>query len=106
ALETGHSVVLCNTDEDPARLQDYLQMAVVERMAGVVLAVTAGAPDVTPLAEAGIPVVAVDRVPAGLGLDAVTVDNHLGGHLAAEHLVATGRRRLACITGPRGTSTA
>ena len=51
-----------------------------------------------------VPAVLLDRAPNDLSLDAVAVDNRAGGMLAARHLLELGRRRIACIAGPREVS--
>ena len=48
-------------------------------------------------ARRALPVVFVDRPPRGVDADSVTVDNHRGGRLAAEHLLAQGHRRIAVL---------
>ncbi|MGH3797577.1 MAG: LacI family DNA-binding transcriptional regulator [Pseudonocardiaceae bacterium] len=104
AQAAGHSVVLCNSDEDLAKEARYLRVAVAERVAGVVLSPTAAATDIAPLAEHGIPVVAIDRpLP---GIDAVLVGSRTGAQVATAHLFEAGYRRVACLTGPRRVSTA
>ncbi|MQA13408.1 MAG: substrate-binding domain-containing protein [Pseudonocardiaceae bacterium] len=104
AQAAGHSVVLCNSDEDPAKEARYLQVAVAERVAGVVLSPTAASTDIAPLAEHGIPVVAIDRpLPE---IDAVLVGSRQGAADATAHLLAAGYDRVACVTGPRRVSTA
>ncbi|MGW7529165.1 LacI family DNA-binding transcriptional regulator [Streptomyces sp. NPDC054783] len=107
AQQTSFSVVLCNTDGDLDKERRYLDIAIAERMAGVIVAAASrGRTDVSALQSRGIPVVAVDRRPRGAGVDAVLVDNEEGGAAATAHLLARGYRRIACITGPRGASTA
>ncbi|MEU6086735.1 LacI family DNA-binding transcriptional regulator [Streptomyces sp. NPDC047085] len=107
AQRTSFSVVLCNTDGNVDKERRYLDIAVAERMAGVIVAAASQSrTDVSPLQSRGIPVVAVDRRPGGAGVDAVLVDNEEGGAAATTHLLARGYRRIACITGPQGASTA
>ncbi|GIJ67020.1 LacI family DNA-binding transcriptional regulator [Virgisporangium ochraceum] len=106
ARAAGYSVVLCNTDEDPARESTYLAIALAEHMAGVILAPAGDVSDIGALVASRRPVVAVDRGLARLDIDAVTVDNRAGGRTAAELLLAAGHTRVACITGPRGVETA
>jgi LacI family transcriptional regulator len=105
----GHRVVLCNSDEDPAREASYIEVAVAERMGGVVLAPASDRSSrVDALLERQIPVVTVDRRLRHHRdlVDSVMVDNRAGAMAATEHLVAAGSKRVACITGPARASTA
>lgn len=106
ARTVQHRLVLCNSDEDLEREAAYIDVAIAERMGGVVIAV-ASAQDssLQPLLERKIPVVAIDRA-AGRDLDAVVVDNRLGAEEATRHLLENGSRRVACITGPSRVNTA
>jgi LacI family transcriptional regulator len=95
----GYSLVLCNTDEDPAKETHYLDIANSENMAGVILAPVAEDGDIRRLTDRGRPVVAVDRN-TGLNIDAVMVDNRAAGMAAANALFEAGYHRIACIAGP------
>jgi LacI family transcriptional regulator, galactose operon repressor len=107
AVANGYRVVLCNSDEDPTKEAAYVDMAVAERSAGVIIAVASTKDSrLEPLLDQRIPVVAVDRQPLRAGIDSVLVDNRLGAEEAIDHLIATGHRRIACITGPTRVSTA
>lgn len=107
ARATGLSVVLCNSDENVEREARYLQVAAGQQMAGVVIApASQRSTDLRPLLAKGIPVVAVDRRPHDADVDVVMVDNRRGGQQATAHLYDKGYRRVACITGPVGASTA
>lgn len=107
ALESGHRLVLCNTDEDVAKEAAYVDIAVADGMAGVIIAVADNRrSSLEPLLQAGIPVVAIDRRPKLDGIDSVVVDNRLGAAQATAHLLAGGAGRVACITGPARISTA
>lgn len=109
ALTANLSVVLCNTDEDVAKERRYLEVALAEQMAGVIVAAASRErTDLTLLERRGMPVVAVDRRPRGTDgakVDVVLVDNAQGSEVATRHLLERGYRRVACITGPRGAST-
>jgi LacI family transcriptional regulator len=52
----------------------------------------------------GLPVVMLDRPPAGLDTDTVVLDNRAGARAAAEHLVAAGHRRVGLIGDGRLTT--
>jgi LacI family transcriptional regulator len=106
AQAAGYSVVLCNTDEDHAKEARYLDIAISENMAGVVLAPSGDSSDLSRLIARHRPVVAVDRGPHGFEIDAVTVDNWAGGGAATRALIDQGYTRIACITGPAEVETA
>ncbi|GIM89655.1 LacI family DNA-binding transcriptional regulator [Paractinoplanes toevensis] len=101
ASESGFSVVLCNTDDDPVKETNYLQIAASEQMAGVILAPASDEADLGAIASLGRPVVAVDRT-TPYPVDAVKVDNRAAGIAATTALFDAGHRRIACIAGPVG----
>jgi LacI family transcriptional regulator len=100
AQEAGFSVVLCNTDDDPAKETRYLDIANSEDMAGVILAPAAVDGDISHAIVHGRPLVAVDRH-TGFDIDSVMVDNRAAGMAATNALLDAGFRRIACIAGPR-----
>lgn len=105
AHESGYSMFLCNADEDPSKEAGYLQLAVAENLAGVILTPSGAAVDLEPLLDAGIRVVLVDRKLPGTQADTVVADNIAGATQAVEHLLANGYCRIACISGPLTTTT-
>lgn len=106
ALRGSLSVVLCNTDDDVEKERRYLDVALAEQMAGVIVAAASRTrTDLSGLVARGMPVVAVDRRPRAAEVDAVTVDDRHGAEDATVHLLERGYERVACIAGPAGTST-
>lgn len=107
AHQAGYSLVLCNSDEDLVKERRYVEIALDEQMAGVIVS-AASEPDsdLSPLTDRGIPVVAVDRRLDRTDVDTVLVDNVRGARDATRHLIDIGCRRIACITGPSRTTTA
>ena len=105
AQAAGYSVVLCNTDEDPEKEARYLEIAISENMAGVILAPASDHSDLRKLIAKGRPVVAVDRS-TGFDIDGVMMNNRQGGVAATKALFDAGYRRIACITGPKDIETA
>jgi LacI family transcriptional regulator, galactose operon repressor len=106
AYSHGYRLVLCNSDEDLAKEAGYLDIAIRERMAGVVIAVAStDESHLEWLAREDIPVVAIDRRFGVGGIDAVVVDNRRGGREATEHLLGGGYARIGCILGPSRVST-
>lgn len=105
AQSAGFSVVLCNSDEDPGKETQYLDVAEREQVSGVVMSPNLVASDTARLDRAGIPVVAIDRPLRG-EVDSVLVDSAAAAEAATRHLFEQGWNRPACITGPRQNDTA
>jgi LacI family transcriptional regulator len=57
----------------------------------------------TVLKTSRIPIVVIGSLPADIELDSVRADSAMGMGLAIEHLVQTGRRRIAFVNGPVDT---
>lgn len=106
AQTAGYSVVLCNSDENEEKERRYIDVALQERVAGVVLSPIGKSTNVDVLRERGTPVVAVDRPLVGVTGDQVLVDTRRAARVATEHLLANGYRRIGCVTGPDGVRTA
>jgi LacI family transcriptional regulator len=107
AVAEQHRLVLCNSDEDLDKEAAYVDIAIGERVAGVVIAVASTTESaLEPLLARNIPVVAVDRRPQQVGIDSVMVDDRAGAEQATSHLLSGGARRVGCITGPTRISTA
>lgn len=96
----GYSVILCNSDDDPAKQRDYLNVLLTKRCDGLIVA-TLAQTDGELLRKMKVPTVLLDRAPKDMAIDLVAVDNAAGGALAAAHLLSLGRRRIACIGGPQ-----
>lgn len=102
AASSGLSVILGNSDADPAREAAYLDLFDEQRVHGILIS-PAGDVDgrLRDLRRRGTPVVLVDRESGDAAVSSVSVDDVAGGGLAATHLLDTGRRRLAFVGGPR-----
>jgi LacI family transcriptional regulator len=106
AQENGYNVILCNTDENPAKETQYLRVLMEKRVDGIILATTAGSLQaVRDVRWRRIPLVLFDREHPGIAADLVKVDSVLGGRLATAHLVGLGHRRIGIIHGPLVRST-
>jgi LacI family transcriptional regulator len=106
ALTAGYSVVLCNSDENVDKERRYVDVALQERMAGVVLSPTDPEVGVRSLRERRTPVVTVDRRLPDEDVDQVSVDGRTAAREATAHLLDEGYRRVGCLTGPSGVTTA
>jgi DNA-binding LacI/PurR family transcriptional regulator len=103
----GYTLLLGNTDENLEREQLYLTTLRAEGVAGIILAPTGKRADnYGHLLPSQLPVVTIDRTPAGLSADSVIVNNSAGSCVAVTHLIGHGHRRIGCISGPANLSTA
>lgn len=103
----GYAVIVCNSNEDPARERALLDLLRVQRVAAVLFAPAGhGAAYVKSLgARATAPRVAIDRRVEGLACDHVGLDNRHAARLAARHLIGLGHRRIAYVGDRPGLST-
>lgn len=96
-----YSVTVAHTEDDLDLERDCFAQLVGRHVAGVLLVPVHGArTDLSPLTDAGIPVVLVDRWIDGAATDLVATDNIEAGRQAARHLHERGFRAPAVLTGP------
>ncbi|WP_330461564.1 LacI family transcriptional regulator [Streptomyces sp. NBC_00820] len=101
AREAGIGVMVCNSDQSPAEEADYLSLFAEHRVRGVLLTpADATGRNIDAFRRHRIPFVLVDRVAEGTTECSVSVDDVTGGVLAVRHLVDTGHRSIAYVSGP------
>lgn len=84
---------------NPERERAYVDLFERQRVAGLVITpVTEMEPTLARLRRAGLPSVLSAQRAKNPDQPSVSVDHRRGGRLAAEHLLASGRRRLAFVT--------
>lgn len=107
AYANNMHIVLCNSDEDPVRLQRYLRIMEEEQVAGLLIVPigTATRHELLRLRQSEVPVILIDRLLEQVEVDAVIVDNVRGAFNAVDHLIRLGRRRIALIGGLSNSST-
>jgi LacI family transcriptional regulator len=94
----GYQLLVASHDYNAAAEAEAVRMLVARGVDGLMLVGAERAPETeTILADTGVPVVLTWRAVPGCA--AVVVDNELAGHMAAQHLVALGHRRIGVITG-------
>lgn len=100
--EHGFALVMCNSDGDAAREEDYLGLLLEQRVHGVlVTAINDRGARLRSLPTLGVPVVLVDRPASGIQeWCSVGVDDVHGGDLAVTHLLEQGHRRIGYVGGP------
>lgn len=104
--ERGLTVLLANSDENLDRELEAIETLRARQVdALVVVPTSARAFPHLRAAAAAAPLVLLDRVIRGLGVDSVTVDNRGGARLAVEHLLGHGHRRIGLVSDEPEIST-
>lgn len=99
AMQHGYAVVLCNTDEDPAKERFYVDGLRRRLVDGFIFSTARpGHEQYLALHREGFPVVSLIRN-QGSEVDAVVLDNFAGGYLGTQYLLSRGLRRIAIING-------
>ncbi|WP_025785750.1 LacI family DNA-binding transcriptional regulator [Sporosarcina sp. D27] len=101
ANEYGYTVMLCNTDNDSAKEQKYIDTLIQKQVDGIIISSYTIKPEhLTGLQKQSIPVVLMDNVFSSDSIVSLTVENRQGGELAVQHLLEQGCSKIAHICGP------
>lgn len=101
AHSNGYQLIVCNSDEDPTKEREAVQVLLSRQVDGLIVASTGGAlQDLSRAMRNGIPVVLLDRLLRVPGADAVGIDNAEAAAMAVRHLLELGHRRIGIILGP------
>src|ERR1035437_8187884 len=102
----GYVALLGNTDADGSRERVLFEQMRARHVDGFVLA-TATLHDrlLAEAADAGLPVVLMNRLAPDYSFPSVSVDNDQGARMAVTHLARLGHTRIAHIAGPQEAST-
>lgn len=104
ALKNGYSVLMGASDDSITSEAQLLELFDEQRVAGVLITpVNTDLSRLRKLRESGTPVILVDRDSGDRSFSSVSVDDVEGGRLAAQHLLDTGRSKIAFVGGPLGT---
>jgi LacI family transcriptional regulator len=109
ALARGYLLNIFNTDDHVEREESVCAMLRTRRVDGVlaVVAPNTGRPiHLQEMIDAGIPLVCLDRIPPGLAVDSVVVDNAKGAAMCVRHLIAMGHCAIGVISGSANVQTA
>jgi LacI family transcriptional regulator len=107
ARAAGYAVIVGNADEDPEQQDHYVRILLGRQVDGLIVVPTV---ETSPLLREAAAddhnIVLVDRPAADVDAPIARVDGAAAVTELVDHLVATGRRRLAIIAGPdhAGTS--
>ncbi|MVM41554.1 substrate-binding domain-containing protein [Spirosoma sp. HMF3257] len=103
AYSRGYQVIIFQSHESYERELLTVQQAVARKVDGLLISLSGGTSDVShlrDLQERKLPIVLFDRVSKELDSFCVTADNFTGAFAATEHLIQSGRRRIAHLAIP------
>jgi DNA-binding LacI/PurR family transcriptional regulator len=103
AFNKSYRVVLCNTDNDPAKEKAYIDELRSYRPAGLLIIPASERSMSSELGYSipqGIPLIFLDRRPLDWKGDAVMVANEEGAFQATQYLLKMGHTRMAMLSGP------
>ncbi len=102
----GYHTIFCNTDEEPAREDEYLRLLFAHQIDGLIIAPTGvRSAHLMRMAEANVPIVLLDRRTVDIDPPLVGVDNEGGAYQATCYLIELGHRRIGLLTGMETIST-
>lgn len=112
----GYSLILCNTNDNPLKDVDYVNVLIDKGVDGILFTMAVSSQVHKDLQcfhivqQAEKPMILVDRAVQDEDADSevpcVSVDNELGGYLATRHLLQLGHKKIGFISGPMGEQSA
>jgi DNA-binding LacI/PurR family transcriptional regulator len=103
ARKSGYSILAVNSGDNATRQEEVLSLLRSQRVEGILLVVAPGPASIAQIPrilESGIPVVCLDRVPGGVEIDTVCVEDRQAATMGVSHLLSLGHRNIAILTGP------
>jgi LacI family transcriptional regulator/LacI family repressor for deo operon, udp, cdd, tsx, nupC, and nupG len=100
AYKNDYAIIMCNYGQDQKKEIMYLNILKSEAIDGLIAApVNENDQQLKGIIKNGLPVVCVDRGLAGIDVDIVWVNNEEGAFVAVNHLINSGYKRIAYISG-------
>jgi DNA-binding LacI/PurR family transcriptional regulator len=97
--------MICNTNENPEKEKFFLNAMLSEKVSGAIIVPTIGNLDfLQELVDEKFPMVMVDRIPKGLDIDSVSLNNSKGSYEAVKRLIKNGHKRIGIVAGIKGLS--
>ena len=105
ASEHGYTVMLCNTDENDEKQEQYLSVLLSKRVDGILLVPARSTPEaVQRIQKQRVQVVVLDRTVPDVEVDIVRCASADGSYQLTHHLLELGHRRIAILSGPDSVS--
>ena len=105
AYDAGYNVMIYQSNESFNRELIAVQALLNSRVEGILISLskeTRNFDHLRNVLDHGVPIGMFDRVCEGIETDKVTVDDYQGAYSAVCHLIRTGCRRIAHLSGPPG----
>ncbi len=99
----GYKVIIAQSDEDPIKERDNLLLMENFMVDGIIICpcdYKTNTCEYFRLQSNGIPIVFYDRIPFGMEVPNVIVDDYRESFFMVEHLIRSGRKRIVYIQGP------
>jgi len=107
AYDSGYRVIICQSDESYEREVMNTRALLSNMVDGLLVAISKETRDIAhfrEVLERKIPVVFFNRIPEGIDASKVYSDDYHGAYLATSHLIKSGCRKIAHLSGPQGLS--
>lgn len=96
----GYSLFLCNTQNDPEKIQNHLDMLIKKRVDGILVMCSEYTENSLSLFNGtNVPMVVMDWGPNDGKSDRIIDHSFDGGYLATRHLIENGHKDIAIIAG-------
>lgn len=107
AQKAGYSIFLCNSDDNPEKEEQYLELLLSKRVDGILINKAPGRLSLglrQMLADSRVPIVLLMRTCADIKADSVITDDEKGAFEAVSHLIRVGHLRIGMVGGPLNVS--
>jgi LacI family transcriptional regulator len=102
ALARDHTMLLCTTEGDPEREEQYLNLLRAKSVDGALVdGLVLPSDRIARFVREGFAIVCLDRDIDSRSIPLVQVDNRRGGRMAVEYLLGLGHTEIAHVTGVR-----
>ncbi len=104
----GYTLNICVTNERYQLESEYMAKLLSNRVEGIFLSVSQETYDsglyehLESVGKVNVPMIFIDRAYEGFAAGSVTIDDYNGAFSAVQHLIDTGRKRIAHLKGPNG----
>lgn len=94
----GYHLMICNSDEEPSKEEQYIREFRMRQVDGIVINPTARNPGFfRSLVESRYPLVVLNRRIPGIAVNNVVINNIQGASMAVRHLLDNGRKKIAAF---------